>query len=309
MLHRASISWPFFLTSLVLHTFVGFVVMHFAFSAMPHSVPKVLFVSLIEERAIPQPKPEPIPVQKKKKEIPRPRKEDTPHPLPKLQGKDISPLPSLPEPKAEEKPETGKISEREQMIETGNPLKRDEDRLQNAEKQEKTGAPVPGIEADLLALKPSAETGKLPATGGATWLGETGGAGKRNPGGEDPGESGKTGKATGRVEKWGGLGWPGEGKGAVNLSSYVATARMKIERAKRYPRMARRMGYEGKVVVSFQIDEQGKAGDIKLVRSCGYSELDEEAMATLRRASPFPSPLLIEKEKLTLEVPILFKLE
>ena len=84
---------------------------------------------------------------------------------------------------------------------------------------------------------------------------------------------------------------------------------MRIEKAKRYPRKARRKGCEGKVIVSFQIDPRGEVREIRLVQSCGYPELDEEGMATLRRASPFPSPLLIEKEKLVLEVPILFKLE
>jgi TonB family protein len=60
---------------------------------------------------------------------------------------------------------------------------------------------------------------------------------------------------------------------------------------------------------TFQIDRKGEVRDLRLVQSCGHRELDEEAVAKLRRASPFPSALLIEKEILDLEVPILFKLE
>jgi protein TonB len=110
-------------------------------------------------------------------------------------------------------------------------------------------------------------------------------------------------------EKTGSVYFQGEGKGGKDLASYLGMARMRIEEAKRYPRQARRKGCEGKVIISFQIDRKGEVGEIRLIQSCGHRELDEEAMATLRRASPFPSPLLIEKEKLDLEVPILFKLE
>ena len=177
------------------------------------------------------------------------------------------------------------------------------------EKQEESGAPVPGTKASAFPLEPSAGPGKLAAFKGATWLGEMSGVRKEGSGGGNAGEGEKPEKGTARVGKSDDSGSQGEGKGRADLGSYLATARMRIEKAKRYPREARRKGCEGKVIVSFQIDRRGEVGEIRLVQSCGYPELDEEGMATLRRASPFPSPLLIEKEKLVLEVPILFKLE
>lgn len=63
------------------------------------------------------------------------------------------------------------------------------------------------------------------------------------------------------------------------------------------------------MALSFEINRKGEVAEIRLIQSSGYSDLDDEGIATLRRASPFPSPLLIEKEKLVLEVPLLFKLE
>jgi protein TonB len=122
------------------------------------------------------------------------------------------------------------------------------------------------------------------------------------------GEGGK-GTVSPRGSRTGSVYFQGEGKGRGDLGSYLGSARMRIEKAKRYPREARRKGLEGKVVLSFQINRKGEAGEIKLIQSSGYSELDEEGIATIRRASPFPSPLLIEKENLFLEVPIHFKLE
>ena len=107
----------------------------------------------------------------------------------------------------------------------------------------------------------------------------------------------------------GSVNFQGEGKGRGDLGSYLGNARMRIEKAKRYPREARRMGWEGKVVVSFQINRKGEVGGIRLIQSSGYEELDREALATLRRASPFSPPPLNEEERLELEIPLVFKLE
>jgi protein TonB len=84
---------------------------------------------------------------------------------------------------------------------------------------------------------------------------------------------------------------------------------MRIEKAKRYPREARRRGWEGKVVLSFQINRRGEVAELKLVQSSGYPELDEEGIATLRRASPFLPPPVTEERGLEVEIPLVFRLE
>jgi TonB family protein len=48
---------------------------------------------------------------------------------------------------------------------------------------------------------------------------------------------------------------------------------------------------------------------IRLVQTSGYQELDDEGIATIRRASPFSPPPLTGQDKLELEIPLVFKLE
>jgi protein TonB len=109
--------------------------------------------------------------------------------------------------------------------------------------------------------------------------------------------------------KTGSVYFQGEGKGRGDLGSYLGNARMRIEKAKRYPREARRRGWEGKVVLSFQINRKGEVLQIRLVQSSGYPELDDEGIATIRRASPFPPPPLMDQNMLEVEIPLVFKLE
>jgi len=57
-----------------------------------------------------------------------------------------------------------------------------------------------------------------------------------------------------------------------------------------YPRLARKMGWEGKVVVSFVITEDGMVIDVKIVESSGFSLLDNNAIKTIKKTAPFPKP-------------------
>lgn len=83
---------------------------------------------------------------------------------------------------------------------------------------------------------------------------------------------------------------PGDGTGSsqAGLDEILAQIRSRIERAKRYPLMARRRGLEGTSDVSFSIMKNGIVTGLKLARSSGSSPLDEAALATIRRAAPFP---------------------
>ena len=60
-----------------------------------------------------------------------------------------------------------------------------------------------------------------------------------------------------------------------------------LQRFKRYPRGAR--GAHGTVVVRFELNRKGDVIASRVTKSSGYRVLDEEALAILRRASPFPS--------------------
>ena len=306
-----SAHWPL-LISLFFHILIGLAVMQLTLSSNTHSLPNILFVDIIEETKTLERRSEPVPPFKKKgKNHPVGKKEEKePPPLTNLEEKIVPPpAMSKEETKPEEMLKEEATSGKQRNLEESNPQETEEKSLQKGEKKEASGAPVPETKASAFPLESSDEAGKLMAFKGATWLGEMSGVGQEGRGGEKSREGEKPGKATARLGESGARSSQGEGKGRADLLSYLATVRMRIEKAKRYPRAARRNGYEGRVILSFQVDRKGKVGEIKLVQSCGHPELDEEGVATLRRASPFPSPLLIEKEKLVLEVPLLFKIE
>jgi len=63
-----------------------------------------------------------------------------------------------------------------------------------------------------------------------------------------------------------------------------------IQKKITYPRLARKMGWEGKVVVSFIIYEDGTVINIKIVKSSGFALLDKNAVESIKKAVPFPSP-------------------
>lgn len=74
------------------------------------------------------------------------------------------------------------------------------------------------------------------------------------------------------------------------LKEHFAYIRDAIMKKLSYPTAARRMGWEGKVVVSFVISEDGYVSDIEIVESSGFGVLDRNAVETVKKASPFPKP-------------------
>jgi periplasmic protein TonB len=82
-----------------------------------------------------------------------------------------------------------------------------------------------------------------------------------------------------------------------------------LNRHKKYPREARRDGAEGTVEVAFTLDRSGKVLSARLVDSSGSVALDEEAIAVLERASPFPAPPSdMAKLSVSLMLPIRFQI-
>ncbi|MBV8474292.1 MAG: TonB family protein [Hyphomicrobiales bacterium] len=76
-----------------------------------------------------------------------------------------------------------------------------------------------------------------------------------------------------------------------------------IERFKRYP--ARAAGRFGVARVAFTIDRQGRLVEVHMVDGAGSAVLDDEAIATVRRAAPFPPPPdVVAPDQLSFVVPI-----
>jgi periplasmic protein TonB len=81
-----------------------------------------------------------------------------------------------------------------------------------------------------------------------------------------------------------------------------------IERSKRYPSEAEARREQGTPSVSFSIDRQGKLLSSRLASASGTAALDDEALATIKRAQPFPpAPADIIGTRFDFTVPIRFR--
>ena len=76
-------------------------------------------------------------------------------------------------------------------------------------------------------------------------------------------------------------------KPVENHDQFIQLVYQAVNQHKRYPYMARRMGQEGKVKISFVMHPDGKVTDIMLVESSRYSLLDRAAEESIAAISPF----------------------
>jgi periplasmic protein TonB len=63
-----------------------------------------------------------------------------------------------------------------------------------------------------------------------------------------------------------------------------------VEKNKRYPEAARSRREQGTAQVSFTLDRKGMVVNARVTQSSGSNALDEESIALLKRAQPFPAP-------------------
>lgn len=76
-----------------------------------------------------------------------------------------------------------------------------------------------------------------------------------------------------------------------------------------YPLVARRMGYQGKVVLNVEVLAEGRAGEVKLQTSSGYDILDKSALQTVKTWKFSPATRLGQPVTQWFLVPIKFSLE
>lgn len=81
-----------------------------------------------------------------------------------------------------------------------------------------------------------------------------------------------------------------EGMRKRYLREQFASIRDRVMRGLSYPLVARRKGWEGKVLLSFTVAGDGSIGAIKIVQSSGREILDQGAVEAVRKAAPFPRP-------------------
>ena len=80
---------------------------------------------------------------------------------------------------------------------------------------------------------------------------------------------------------------------------------VRLSSSKRFPPEA--LGQAGTAIVGFVLDRHGRLVSHWLMESAGNRALDEESLAIIERAQPFPIPPPdLEEHRLTLAVPIIF---
>lgn len=77
----------------------------------------------------------------------------------------------------------------------------------------------------------------------------------------------------------------------------------------KYPRIARKRGYQGTVVFDVLVDQNGRVGDLRLFTSSGYSILDRSAMASVKGWLFKPGMKGDKKLDMWVRVPVRFELK
>lgn len=95
----------------------------------------------------------------------------------------------------------------------------------------------------------------------------------------------------------------------ITTASYLDRVRMKIERHKRYPQVAKARGVEGRVLIRFVLCGDGTVRDLVVLNGARHASLDAAALDAVRRAAPFPRPPAdLFKGDVPLELAIVFEL-
>ena len=86
-----------------------------------------------------------------------------------------------------------------------------------------------------------------------------------------------------------------------SVDERLSVIRQRIQRALRYPPLARLRSSDGDAVVRFEIGPSGVAHEIRVVRSSGHPQLDAAAARAVREAGRLPRVIG------PLEVPVRFQ--
>lgn len=105
-----------------------------------------------------------------------------------------------------------------------------------------------------------------------------------------------------------GLGNPDGGMESARtkyLKEHFSYIRDKVLRNINYPDSARRMGWQGKVLLSFIIAADGSVREFKIIQGSGFPILDKNAVETVKDTAPFPKPPV----EAQIVIPIVFRLD
>jgi protein TonB len=169
-------------------------------------------------------------------------------------------------------------------------------------------APPALLSPDQARPAPAAKAGESVATG--AYLSQSAAPGNGSGGGGvSRGRGAGSGSGTGSGAGSGAGQGSGSGAGSI-LQGYLREVRRLLEQQKKYPGAARRMHLQGVAVLRFTIAYDGRIESIRLCRSSGHGLLDDAAQETVKRVGGFPPlPSALGKKRLTLEIPLAFRLQ
>ena len=90
---------------------------------------------------------------------------------------------------------------------------------------------------------------------------------------------------------------------------FVSQVRSNITKAKYYPRIARKRGFEGKPIVAFSLGGKGELINLLLDQPSDHRVLNDAALETIRRGAPYPPiPDQLKEKLINFKLPILYTL-
>jgi protein TonB len=132
-------------------------------------------------------------------------------------------------------------------------------------------SPAPQVAATAVASGAASGTQGSGGVGGGSGTGRGSGSDGSGGGGDQKGESAETLRMR-------------------YLKEHFAYIRDLVAGNLRYPVLARRMGWRGRLAVEFVIQRDGTANNVRIVRSSGVPLLDNDARNTVIKSAPFPKP-------------------
>lgn len=77
-----------------------------------------------------------------------------------------------------------------------------------------------------------------------------------------------------------------------------------------YPELARRRGWEGRVMVALNVASDGQLQQIRVARSSGFALLDESALQSLRQVDRLTAAVaLLNGQRLAVQIPVIYRLQ
>lgn len=156
--------------------------------------------------------------------------------------------------------------------------------------------PVPAA-APVVAERPATAASALPAPApavapaqAAAMPASAGGEGGLGQGGPAPAEAKAAEQPATAEERW--------------RQEHFSAIKESIRKNMVYPLVARKNGWQGRVLVSFVICLDGRVEEIRIEESSGFALLDKNAIDIIKRSAPFASPPV----RATLIVPIDYSL-